>query len=217
LLPQSRGAAESGRGRRAVAPLALPPGSASSQSSRPALTCIIGARRAWIVPMISSASIPCTRSWSRRMNARAAAGSAVAAPPPGRARPRERGGAGGCADVGTSTIKPTCVICRRRRASPRRVGARRLEIGITRVALIVLVGSVPEMNRRPAGGALMYPTAGWAVSKSPRSMPKPSGRRGRKAAADRLLRPDQPRELPHPSAASDGPGGRLVMPTAQAL
>jgi hypothetical protein len=34
-------------------------GSASSQSSRPALTCIIGARRAWIVPMISSASIPC--------------------------------------------------------------------------------------------------------------------------------------------------------------
>jgi hypothetical protein len=29
------------------------------QSSRPALTCIIGARLAWIVPMISSISIPC--------------------------------------------------------------------------------------------------------------------------------------------------------------
>ena len=51
-----------GRGRRAVAPCSAPArlfGSASSQSSRPALTCIIGARRAWIVPMISSASIPC--------------------------------------------------------------------------------------------------------------------------------------------------------------
>ena len=29
------------------------------ESSRPALTCIIGTRRAWIVPMISSTSIPC--------------------------------------------------------------------------------------------------------------------------------------------------------------
>jgi hypothetical protein len=35
---------------------ALPFGSGSVQSSRPALTCIIGARRAWIVPMISSTS-----------------------------------------------------------------------------------------------------------------------------------------------------------------
>ena len=34
-------------------------GWARSQSSRPALTCIIGARRAWIVPMISSTSMPC--------------------------------------------------------------------------------------------------------------------------------------------------------------
>ena len=31
----------------------------SPQSSRPALACIIGARRAWIVPIISSTSIPC--------------------------------------------------------------------------------------------------------------------------------------------------------------
>ena len=31
----------------------------SVQSSRPALTCIIGARRAWIMSMISSISIPC--------------------------------------------------------------------------------------------------------------------------------------------------------------
>ena len=38
---------------------ALPFGWRSVQSSRPALTCIIGARRAWIVPMISSTSIPC--------------------------------------------------------------------------------------------------------------------------------------------------------------
>jgi hypothetical protein len=38
---------------------ALPFGWGSVQSSRPALTCIIGARRAWIVPMISSTSIPC--------------------------------------------------------------------------------------------------------------------------------------------------------------
>ena len=62
LLPQSREAAESGRGRRAVAPCGAPArlsGWARSQSSRPALTCIIGARRAWIVPMISSTSIPC--------------------------------------------------------------------------------------------------------------------------------------------------------------
>ena len=49
-------------GRRAVAPRSAPArlfGWARSQSSRPALTCIIGARRAWIVPMISSTSIPC--------------------------------------------------------------------------------------------------------------------------------------------------------------
>jgi hypothetical protein len=48
-------------GRRAVALRsgpALRPRCARSQSSRPALTCIIGARRAWIVPMISSTSIP---------------------------------------------------------------------------------------------------------------------------------------------------------------
>ena len=38
---------------------ALPFGWGAVQSSRPALTCIIGARRAWIVPMISSTSIPC--------------------------------------------------------------------------------------------------------------------------------------------------------------
>jgi hypothetical protein len=53
-------AAESGR--RAVASCGAPArlsGWARSQNSRPALTCIIGARRAWIVPMISSTSIPC--------------------------------------------------------------------------------------------------------------------------------------------------------------
>jgi hypothetical protein len=46
------------RERRAALPLWRSGGS-SVQSSRPALTCIIGARRAWIVPMISSTSIPC--------------------------------------------------------------------------------------------------------------------------------------------------------------
>ena len=40
------------------------------------------------------------------------------------------------------TIKPTCSICRRRRPTSRRLGARRLEIGITRAAPIVVVWSV---------------------------------------------------------------------------
>ena len=44
-----------GRLRRA----ALSPAWARSQNSRSALTGIIGARRPWIVPMISSTSIPC--------------------------------------------------------------------------------------------------------------------------------------------------------------
>ena len=48
------------RGLRAVARCCAPARlSGWSQSSRPALTCIISARRAWIVPMISSTSVPC--------------------------------------------------------------------------------------------------------------------------------------------------------------
>jgi len=49
--------AAAGAPRGAPAHAAWP--AARFQSSRPALTCIIGARRAWIVPMISSTSIPC--------------------------------------------------------------------------------------------------------------------------------------------------------------
>ena len=94
MLPQSREAAESGRGRRAVAPCSTPArlfGRARCQSMRPALTCIIGARRAWIVPTISSTSILVGKHWwPRCTNARAGAGSPAAAPPPGRARRRCR-------------------------------------------------------------------------------------------------------------------------------
>ncbi|MGZ6669769.1 MAG: hypothetical protein ACXVH3_34405, partial [Solirubrobacteraceae bacterium] len=42
-----------------IPPNGLGVGFGSDQSSRPALTCIIGARLLRIVPMISSTSIPC--------------------------------------------------------------------------------------------------------------------------------------------------------------
>src|SRR5450755_1122704 len=67
--------------------------------------------------------------------------------------------------VGTTIITPTCSICRRRRASPRRVGARRLEIGITRAAPIVLDGSVTGDEPSPGGGTLTWSAAGRAASK----------------------------------------------------
>jgi hypothetical protein len=62
LLLQSRvgGRVRRGPAGGCVVQRSRPPASwPRSQNSRPALTCIIGARRAWIVPMISSTSIPC--------------------------------------------------------------------------------------------------------------------------------------------------------------
>ena len=63
LLPNLEKRLSSGLGGGGRLPhAALPPvckGAGSSQGSRAALTCIIGARRAWIVPMISPASIAC--------------------------------------------------------------------------------------------------------------------------------------------------------------
>jgi len=63
--------------------------------SRPALACIIGARRAWTVEMISSERFPADRcrSW-RGASARAGAGSVAGGRPRAAARQHGRGGAG---------------------------------------------------------------------------------------------------------------------------
>ena len=96
LAAASREAAESGgpAGGCAVQRSRRPVRLGQVSELRPALMCIIGWRRAWIVSMISSTSIPCKETWwSRQANARAGVGSPAAAPPPGPARRREHDGA----------------------------------------------------------------------------------------------------------------------------
>jgi hypothetical protein len=76
------------------------------------------------------------------------------------------------------------------------VGDRRLEIGITRPAPILLVGSVTGDEPSPLGHSRGRLLAGPRAI--PRSMPKPHADVIEKQQVCRLLCPNKPRELPRP-------------------